>query len=950
MPGIRDTAYPQLKTAPSRKELDEVYTQNFVELVWAEKRTRGAAPRVGLLALLKTFQRLGYFVPLSEVPIPILEQVAHHAGYLASPGDLARYDASSARRRHMLLVRDYVGVKGWGDEAHQAMRQASREAASTLEDLADIINFTLEQLVRQRFELPGFSVLHRAAQHARAAVNREYQAAVCSRLSDKARRQLEMLLTRAEDDTKSPWHRLKSEPKQPTAQNNRDFLEHVDWLREQAISVHLFQDIPDVKMKQFAAEARSLDVASMNDLMEAKRFTLAAALVLAQTARALDDVADMFMRLVQRLHNQAYDALLKHQAEQVERTDHLVATLHEVTLAYRSKGTAEQRLSAIGAFLEPEADRILEQCEAHQATAGRNYLPFLTHFYSHQRAALFRFLESVELASTSGDSSTTKAIGFLLTHKASRQEKLSSPMEQDGTGLQRAAIDLSFVGESWWPLVAPDAKPSKTPTQVVRRWFELCVLTQVMQELKSGDLCIPDSDRYSDFREQFVTDEECRQSLASYGERAGVPTDPRDFVRSLQQKLEEAARKADAGFPENEYLRIENGEAILKRVRRKPDPIGVRSFERSLKDRMVPVGILDILADTEEWLHWTRHFGPISGHDTKLDNPVERYLITTFCYGFDFGPTQTSRSIRGLDRRQVAFVNQRHVTEDNLNEAITTVVNGYNEFPLPKIWGLGKHASADGTKWDLYAQNLASEYHLRYGGYGGIGYYLVSDMYIALFSRFTTCGSWEGHHILDFLIENESDVQPDTIHADTQGQSAAIFGLAYLLGIRLQPRIRNWKGLHFFRPRADVRYEHIDCLFTKRVNWDLIEAMLPEMLRVAVSIGAGTIKPSTVLRRLATYSRKNRLFFAFRELGYVVRTMFLLEYLSDVDLRRLIQSATNKSERFNQFVQWVAFGGGALASEGIRDEQRKFIKYNHLVANLLIYHTVVTMTKALGVC
>jgi hypothetical protein len=53
----------------------------------------------------------------------------------------------------MLLVRDCVGVKGWGDEAHDAMRRASREAASTLEDLADIINLTLEQLVRQRFPL-----------------------------------------------------------------------------------------------------------------------------------------------------------------------------------------------------------------------------------------------------------------------------------------------------------------------------------------------------------------------------------------------------------------------------------------------------------------------------------------------------------------------------------------------------------------------------------------------------------------------------------------------------------------------------------------------------------------------------------------------------------------------------------------------------------------------------
>ena len=79
----------------------------------------------------------------------------------------------------------------------------------------------------------------------------------------------------------------------------------------------------------------------------------------------------------------------------------------------------------------------------------------------------------------------------------------------------------------------------------------------------------------------------------------------------------------------------------------------------------------------------------------------------------------------------------------------------------------------------------------------------------------------------------------------------------------------------------------------------------------------------------------------------MVRTAFLLDYISDVELRRTIQTATNKSEAFNLFVQWVAFGGGRLLAENTRDEQRKMIKYHHLVANLLIFHNVVTMTKAL---
>jgi TnpA family transposase len=65
---------------------------------------------------------------------------------------------------------------------------------------------------------------------------------------------------------------------------------------------------------------------------------------------------------------------------------------------------------------------------------------------------------------------------------------------------------------------------------------------------------------------------------------------------------------------------------------------------------------------------------------------------------------------------------------------------------------------------------------------------------------------------------------------------------------------------------------------------------------VALSIQAGRISASTILRRLGTYSRKNRLYQAFCELGRVIRSGFLLRYISDKELRSVIQGATNKSE------------------------------------------------------
>ena len=116
--------------------------------------------------------------------------------------------------------------------------------------------------------------------------------------------------------------------------------------------------------------------------------------------------------------------------------------------------------------------------------------------------------------------------------------------------------------------------------------------------------------------------------------------------------------------------------------------------------------------------------------------------------------------------------------------------------------------------------------------------------------------------------------------------------------------------MNLFRPSKTTHYRHIDSLFTDVIDWSLIETHLPDMLRVVLSIRAGRISASTLLRKLGTYSRKNRLYQAFQELGRVVRTAFLLRYLNDASFAAMIQAATNKSEAFNGFVQWLFFGGG----------------------------------------
>jgi len=272
---------------------------------------------------------------------------------------------------------------------------------------------------------------------------------------------------------------------------------------------------------------------------------------------------------------------------------------------------------------------------------------------------------------------------------------------------------------------------------------------------------------------------------------------------------------------------------------------------------------------------------------------------------------------------------------------------GCNRLELPKCWGTGKRAAADGSKFQLYESNLMSEYHIRYGGYGGIAYHHVSDTYIALFTHFINCGVWEAVYILDGLLKNTSDIQPDTLHADTQGQSTTVFGLSYLLGIKLMPRIRNWQDCKFFRPSLDSIYEYIDPLFKDVVDWSLILTHWQDLMRVVLSIQSGKLLPSTLLRKLGSYSRKNRLYQAFRELGRVVRTVFLLEYISDRGLRREITACTNIVEGYNHFLDWIFFGKEGVITENDPEEQEKRLKYLDLVANAVILHNAVDLSMVI---
>lgn len=132
MPSAYETAYPRLKSNPSATELDSVYTPSKEENKLARQVARSETARLGFLVLLKTFQRLGYFIQLHEVPQAIIEHIARGQGFLVAPLNLHEYDASGTRRRHIPIIRSIQHVKPFGPDGQDVLRRAVREAAQTL--------------------------------------------------------------------------------------------------------------------------------------------------------------------------------------------------------------------------------------------------------------------------------------------------------------------------------------------------------------------------------------------------------------------------------------------------------------------------------------------------------------------------------------------------------------------------------------------------------------------------------------------------------------------------------------------------------------------------------------------------------------------------------------------------------------------------------------------------
>ncbi|GAA2420559.1 hypothetical protein GCM10010404_93670 [Nonomuraea africana] len=317
----------------SARELAEVFTPTDAEVEWARSRTQDEHHLLALAVWLKSYQRLGYFPKIADVP-PIV--VAHIRGALrlADEVELQRAAPMTASR-HRAFVRERLKVTYEPARVRRIAEGAIRKEAQSKDNPADLINVALEELVRERCELPGYTTLDSMASAIRTEVNTGMFTLVAGRLDWAAQTRLARLLVVDPVSRRSEFDRLKDVAKAASLGKFKQRLALLADIDAIGPTQEWLEGIPPGKIAHFAGEARVTDAADMRKVGQAKQLTLLACFAQTVATGVRDDVVTMFCKRMAAIHKKGRDHLeLLREAHRSE-SERLLGVLGEVLSVVR---------------------------------------------------------------------------------------------------------------------------------------------------------------------------------------------------------------------------------------------------------------------------------------------------------------------------------------------------------------------------------------------------------------------------------------------------------------------------------------------------------------------------------------------------------------------------------------------------------------------------------------
>ncbi len=888
---------------------------------------RKAANRLGFAVQLCYMRHPGVTLEIDEEPFaPLLRMVA--AQLKVTPECWAEYgQRAETRREHLLELQSNFGFQTFTTRHYRASIQSLEELALQTDKGIVLASELTDGMRRKSILLPSPNVIERICAEAITRANRRIYAALTDPLLAVHRQRLDELLKRREG-SKGTWLAwLRQSPVKP---NSRHMLEHIERLKAwQALDLPqgIERLIHQNRLLKIAREGGQMTPADLARFEVQRRYATLVALAIEGMATVTDEIIDLHDRIIGKLFNAAKN---KHQ-QQFQASG---KAINDKVRLYGRVGQALLEAKQSGADPFAAIESVLSW-DAFAASVGEaqklaqpaqfDFLHRIGESYSTLRRYAPQFLEVLTLRAAPAAKGVLGAIDVLRGMNADNARKVP------------ADAPTAFVKPRWARLVLTDEG-------IDRRYYELCALSELKNALRSGDVCVQGSRQFKDFEDYLVpAGKFAAMKLASQLPLA-VDTDCEQYLQSrlslLEQQLATVNRLATANELPDAIITTGSGLKVT------PLDAAVPETAQALIEQaaaLLPhVKITELLMEVDEWTGFTRHFTHLKTGGSAPDKAL--LLTTILADGINLGLAKMAESCPGTTYARLSWLQAWHIRDETYSSALAELVNAQLGQPFAGNWGDGTTSSSDGQRFKAGGR-AESTGHInpKYGSDPGRMFYThISDQYAPFSAKVVNVGVRDSTYVLDGLLYHESDLAVEEHYTDTAGFTDHVFGLMHLLGFRFAPRIRDLADTKLFIPKGDTSYDALGPMISSdRLNIKHIRAHWDEILRLAASIKQGTVTASLMLRKLGSYPRQNGLAVALRELGRIERTLFILDWLQSVELRRRVQVGLNKGEARNALARAVFFYRlGEIRDRSFEQQRYRASGLNLITAAIVLWNTV----------
>jgi TnpA family transposase len=480
--------------------------------------------------------------------------------------------------------------------------------------------------------------------------------------------------------------------------------------------------------------------------------------------------------------------------------------------------------------------------------------------------------------------------------------------------------------------------------------YEICVLQALREKLRCKEIWVEGADRFRNPDEDLPQD--FSENRDFYYQDLGHSQDADQFVQELKTNMYAALNSLNQSMPNNKKVKLRNTDKnriCITPLDEQPEPQNINRMKGEIQSQWPATSLLDILKEADMQIGFTDCF-QTQRTSERIDRAElqKRLILGLFGIGTNAGLKSVSAGRHGISYKELLHTRHIYMNKYSLRRAIAKVVNATFEIRDPKIWGEGTTACAsDSTQIGSWDQNLIAEWHARYKGRGVMIYWHVEKKSTCIYSQLKRCSSSEVASMIEGVLRHCTEMSVNKAYVDSHGQSEVGFAFSHMLGFNLMPRLKNIASQKLYVPDIGLsgQFENIELILTRPIDWKIIAEQYDQIIKYTTALKQGTADPESILRRFTRNNIQHPTYKALAELGKVIKTTFLCDYIEHEEIRREINSGLNVVENWNGANGFIFFGKGGEVATNRGEDQELSVLALHLVQQCLVYVNTLMIQK-----